>query len=645
MSGVSPSLYHQGLRRRHYCLRPRWRLAPSADRAAAQPGTRRGFTLVEMMVAVGLTVLMMTMVVTVFGLVMDSIRGSRASIEVNDRLRAAKNRLQADLAGVTVTVEPPRNPAMDEGYLELIEGPVGPVIAPGDVAKTGELDSLGNLAPDSTVGDTDDILMFTVRSRGEPFVGRWPYLVAGPALAYELVQSQVAEVAWYLRGTTLYRRVQLVYTHPTRQLPTVGEAQDKFLYQNCDISLHLQGSAIDPNTRLVPNTLGDLTKREHRQAHRPNAWPHDPRFWSELRLPTLEEYSEGLLNKDTEVVGENLIPSPIIAGQVLFIPNMYGTTEPFSLVPPSSLYPNHISPRMAFNLRSAQEPFDAWRRPHPYVEQDPVIGQIGQGTRIGEEVILTDVIGFDVKVWDPGAPIVEVTTTSGVVTVMPSDPPTDGGGNFSPPAIVEALAAIGTNARLVGFGAYVDLNYLCRMGGTLAAPGDPGVPANYHNNLVAYCNTLTPIPPSTPTVWPYVPAVPQPQFHHAGDLRSGLWGTYPIADLSTGAMSDAERQSLLRASVYDTYTTHYESDGVNQSQVPWNTTPIANVDAGSNGIDDNLNGAVDESTAWPIVSGGENETAPPYPHPLRGIQIKIRVFEPDTRQVREVTLEHEFLPQ
>ena len=42
---------------------------------------------------------------------------------------------------------------------------------------------------------------------------------------------------------------------------------------------------------------------------------------------------------------------------------------------------------------------------------------------------------------------------------------------------------------------------------------------------------------------------------------------------------------------------------------------------------------------------GENLTAPPYPIPLRGIQVKIRAFEPDSRQVREVTVVQDFLPQ
>ena len=34
---------------------------------------------------------------------------------------------------------------------------------------------------------------------------------------------------------------------------------------------------------------------------------------------------------------------------------------------------------------------------------------------------------------------------------------------------------------------------------------------------------------------------------------------------------------------------------------------------------------------------------PPYATPLRGIQVKIRVYEPDSRQVREVTVTQSFV--
>jgi hypothetical protein len=43
-----------------------------------------------------------------------------------------------------------------------------------------------------------------------------------------------------------------------------------------------------------------------------------------------------------------------------------------------------------------------------------------------------------------------------------------------------------------------------------------------------------------------------------------------------------------------------------------------------------------------VDSASEKLTWPPYPAPLRGIQVKIRVYEPDSRQVREVTVTQSF---
>jgi prepilin-type N-terminal cleavage/methylation domain-containing protein len=68
---------------------------------------RAGFTLIEMMVAVGLCVLLMTLVVSVMSQVMESINHNRATIETADRLRYVRERLQKDLAGITVFAQPP----------------------------------------------------------------------------------------------------------------------------------------------------------------------------------------------------------------------------------------------------------------------------------------------------------------------------------------------------------------------------------------------------------------------------------------------------------------------------------------------------------------------------------------------------------
>ena len=83
-----------------------------------------GYTLVEILVATTLSLLLLGAVVRMFGDVGQGITDSRAMLESADRLRVVQARLQQDLAGVTVTMNPPRKPENNEGYFEYIEGPM-----------------------------------------------------------------------------------------------------------------------------------------------------------------------------------------------------------------------------------------------------------------------------------------------------------------------------------------------------------------------------------------------------------------------------------------------------------------------------------------------------------------------------------------
>jgi len=162
-------------------------------------------------------------------------------------------------------------------------------------------------------------------------------------------------------------------------------------------------------------------------------------------------------------------------------------------------------------------------------------------TRAGEDVVLTNVIAFDIRVFDPAAPV----STSGNDAQVPGDP------GFT-----------GATAN----GAFVDL------GNGQATPGPSSV---------------------------------GPHFFGTG----------------TGAMSGQR--------TWDTWSTHYETNGVDDDGdgIP---------DEGSDGLDNNSNGETDEST--------EKETSPPYPYPLRGIEVRIRCYEPSSRQVRQITVRNTFVP-
>jgi hypothetical protein len=84
---------------------------------------------------------------------------------------------------------------------------------------------------------------------------------------------------------------------------------------------------------------------------------------------------------------------------------------------------------------------------------------------------------------------------------------------------------------------------------------------------------------------------------------------------------------------------HYEADGVDQDSV-------AGRDQGANGADDSVPARLTVAAISPdgiIDDVDEWETRPPYPYPLRGIEVRIRCYEPSSRQVRQMTIRHSFV--
>ena len=314
------------------------------------PGRFRsaGYTLVEVLIATTLALMLMAAVAQMFAQLGTSVNNSRATLETADRLRACQLRLQMDLEGLTVTMLPPRRVENEEGYFEYIEGGApGSANCPSPApinSITGSSDSSYNVTTSGssqvagTVGETGDILMFTTRNSNRPFSGMYQ--------GNTTIQSETAEIAWFMRGHNLYRRVLLVV--PGLSL---GGGASGF-YASNDISVHLSGGTTGS---LVANTLGDLTRRECRFAHNPNpaAFPYLC-YWGALGLPTLRDS-----------IDPGTVPSP----------------------------------------QGASGPADYWNPSKPFsflTNADPVTGALSNNCTRTDDLILTNVIGFDVKVWDPG---------------------------------------------------------------------------------------------------------------------------------------------------------------------------------------------------------------------------------------------------
>lgn len=490
------------------------------------PEVRRGMTLVEMLVAMTLTLVLMGAVAQIFGMFGRGLNGSRAVTELYERMRATGFRLREDLNGVTVDTSaiPPVLAARNNGYFEYIEGPETDRItyfsgSAFNKANGAVVDGkwVGSPEPylaqvgsdDRLVGDIDDVLLFTTRASGELFSGHVD--TRNGNLAGGSVRSPYAEVVWFCRPTpntsnprtyTLYRRQRLVMAHPGAEpfVNTVagGQATNSFggppntlpftkwtdLYARTDVSCRRQG------TLAIPNSLGDLTRRENRFLH--------------------------------------------------------GSTFPFEF--PHPLY--------AYDAEN-----------HTF-DNNPA--------RFGEDIILTNVLAFDVRLWDPDALVQAVPAGASRVAVEPGD------NGYIPPGSPNypAVGAPGFGSQ----GAYVDL-------GWNGSPGAVAVGAPF----------------------PTAGATP---FQGRGSLVSNAPGN----------------RSFTHAT-YDTWTDFYELNGVDEDG-------DAAIDEGTNGLDDNGNGLIDEPA--------EQETSPPYPVALQhssgsasgtgGIQVRIRCYEPSSRQIRQITI-------
>lgn len=452
--------------------------------------SRRGMTLVEMLVAMTATLLLMAAVAQAFAVFGSAISGSRGVLDLDARMRSAAWRLRSDLAGITVRPLPPIAQEAAEGYLEIIEGPWSD-------ARDAVTGNPANSMPPIAIGptDVDDVLLFTTQSTNPPFVGRAPN--------GRTFESTAAEVAWFARPTpgsanpptyTLYRRQLLVMGYVGLEpfnsnpgsnnsitwgsWPSATLSWEAFYTWPCDVSVRREGNT------LVPNTLADLSRREARFLH----------------------------NIDGVVDG-TMFPYAFVAHQADPAPN--------GLI-------------------------------------------FGPGTsRQGEDVVLTDVVAFDVRMFDPAVAVRQDGTTP----LVPGDP--------SYP-----------NGTDIGTGAYVDLGH--------------GI------NTTSSLTGIT------------------PRFYAA---ERQVTGTHP---------------SLRLTRTYDTWTLAYESNGRNENGwVDRNTN--RNRDPGEDEIDDAFDGLDNDGNGL-IDDPAEFETRPPYAVPLRGIEVRLRCYEPSSRQVRQVTIRHSFVP-
>ena len=289
--------------------------------------------------------------------------------------------------------------------------------------------------------------MFTTRNTTEEFVGRCnpsgsPGYSGSSYTPNGVMRSPLAEVCWFLRAGTLYRRVLLIR-------PQIGPGS--YYYYNYDLSMHQEGggydyllgpSGIQPNLTpsthapaanvpialCYPNTLGNLTKREYRYAHQPLAFPHDMRFWNNpqntsgpnpngtvasrpgIGLPSMWE------------TGYQCWPFPYFGPKTRYDPQytQYMQAPPPNgvKVPTSTASPPQIlvipttstTGNLVYNgaLASYGGGYSGWTSNYftgysntPGGLNTGYINLSGNSTMRYDDVLMNHVLSFDVKVWDP----------------------------------------------------------------------------------------------------------------------------------------------------------------------------------------------------------------------------------------------------
>jgi type II secretory pathway pseudopilin PulG len=561
---------------------------------------RRALTLVEMLVGMAITLVMMAAVVNLFANISEGVRNRRATMEVAANLRIARARLYNDLAGATCLKYPKdafgwmpqpdvNNPP--DGYFEIVEGifadenpPLLPLsergtsLIPSSNAifdAQGNPNTAGEYTDGGARGDYDDILAMTVESESERFRGKGRGLRPGgdpdnfgtPPNYTDgdwvdmAISSPVAEVIWY--AVQIQERAEgepgmrKVYRRTLLITPWYGTATNSL------------GTGSDPLLDLVARGFTTYAAQIE-----------------QLRL-FQEAYDISVRLENGRIVPNTLADLSRRENRFAHAPN--------DSITPASSFPHQFP----YNVNNVFN----YYQPDP--EEDIAIndGSLRRlvGERQNEDLVLDNVLAFDVQVFDPGAPLYNYQNTQLNAC--------------SSVAFVEAVFARRNSTtgptQVTGFGGYADLGW-----------NDVRDMTNLANNVDSKYNG-----PNYMYDYTTISGSPLPLFQQERRL-----GWHPTID---------HPELRRNPSVYDTWTTYYETDQSNQElapfysnlpapPVPWVAWQSDIIDQGANGLDENnVNGPDD-----PL----ERETSPPYPYALRGVQVKLRIYEPESRQIRETTV-------
>lgn len=402
----------------------------------ARHGFAPGFTLVEMLVAVGLVVLMMSLFATIFQFATQSMGAQKGTAENDQKVRLVMTLLRNDIRHRTM---------QDVGPWSSGENAASYAPAEANVTQRGGYVYIAENDPDD---DTDDILQLTVSADDEPFYGAARVLLpnaagsfggAGPStpgypnasgsipptgqpdiadpgnywvnqpefddgilgLPNGAGSSSAAEVSYFLRKGTLYRRVLLIRTAPGTPLPADAQPKD-------GSGVNLRDEYYGSIAATIPRNfytyfdysgfpLGGVGGAF--QFHATNTGPSS--------LAWDGTYSLGNpSNRFGHNVANGLPREYILNGTTAHFIGRFTHEETSFMSTTGAIQFFGYPGKVGIQSSTYPNPMDDNTATGAILTYDTNTGKVNEyagGSRVGEDILMTNVMRFDIKVWDEGA--------------------------------------------------------------------------------------------------------------------------------------------------------------------------------------------------------------------------------------------------
>jgi type II secretory pathway pseudopilin PulG len=207
----------------------------AAPGASAHGSERSGFTLIEAMIAITMTLIIMLALAQGFKRLSDDISQGRARLALSDQLRSVSEVLRNDLASLTVDPDP-TTPNNKLGYFMYYDGPVTDYTAATLPINTVANGTTEQRLSASKYGDFDDILMFTAKAKGDLFKGRVPLaVVKGAAAAQAGITNYVPKQSDWVNSVVLASEfAEIAYFMVPMNVETNSEGEAEFTIPSID---------------------------------------------------------------------------------------------------------------------------------------------------------------------------------------------------------------------------------------------------------------------------------------------------------------------------------------------------------------------------------------------------------------------------